>query len=80
MSSSILNSKIRGKKVEFLFDDENLISIALSIIWAKTNKKIESCIFEKDRVKLSYKKNGGRVYFDLQKSLSGFTFVDKVKR
>ena len=78
--SSSLNSKIRGKKIEFFSEDENLISIALSLIWLKTNKKIESCIFEKDRVKISYKKNEGRVYFDLQESLSGFTFIDKVKR
>jgi hypothetical protein len=78
--SSFLNSKIRGKKIEFFPEDENLISIALSLIWLKTNKKIESCIFEKDRVKISYKKNEGRVYFDLQESLSGFTFIDKVKR
>src|SRR5215469_14152650 len=81
MSSAQLNSKIRGQKIEFSSDeDENLILIALSLIWLKTNKKIESCIFEKDRVKISYKKNEGRVYFDLQESLSGFTFIDKVKR
>ena len=79
MSSSAFNSRIRGKKVEFLSEDEEkLISIALSLIWLKPDKKIDSCVFEKERVRISYKKNEGRVYFDLQESLSGFTFIDKV--
>src|SRR5215469_8290217 len=77
--SSFLNLKIRGKKIEFFPDDENFISTALSFIWMKTNKKIKSCIFKKDRVKISYKKNEERVYFNLQESLLGFTFIDKVK-
>ena len=80
-SSLTLNSKICGKKIDFFSDDnENLISIALSLIWLKTNKKIKSCIFEKDWVRVSCRKNEGHAYFDLQESLSGFTFIDKVKR
>ncbi|GBC10829.1 hypothetical protein RclHR1_09930004 [Rhizophagus clarus] len=54
---SVLNSKIRGKKVYLPDDDESLISTALSLVWTKTDKKINSCTFEQDRVKMSYKKN-----------------------
>ncbi|UZN99373.1 uncharacterized protein OCT59_000650 [Rhizophagus irregularis] len=50
--SSALNLKIRGKKVELLPEDEELIS-------------------------LSFKKNEGRVYFDLQESALDFTFINK---
>ena len=78
MSSSCLNSKIRGKKIFLSDDDENLISNALSLVWIKTNKKIQLCFFEEGRVKIEYKKNEGRIYIDLQ-SLSDFTFIDKVK-
>ena len=40
---STLNLRIRGKKVEFLSDDdEKLITKALSFVWIKTNKKIEA--------------------------------------
>jgi hypothetical protein len=78
-SSSTLNSRIRGKKVEFLSDDdEKLITRALSFVWIKTNKKIEACNFDQEKVKVSYKKNEGRVYFDLDESLSSFTFINKV--
>jgi hypothetical protein len=64
--SSVLNSKIRGnKKVDLSTEDYNLISTALSHIWIKTEKKVESCYFEQDKVRLSYK-NGVRTYFDLQ--------------
>ncbi|GBC33777.2 hypothetical protein GLOIN_2v1881506 [Rhizophagus irregularis DAOM 181602=DAOM 197198] len=76
--SSALNLKIRGKKVELLPEDEELISLALSIIWTKSNKKIESCNFDQDKVRLSFKKNEGRVYFDLQESALDFTFINKV--
>ena len=77
--SSALNSKIRGRKVEFLSeDDERLITIALSLVWIKTKKKIELCNFDQDKVRLFYKKNEGRVYFDLDESLSSFTFINKV--
>ncbi|POG64275.1 hypothetical protein GLOIN_2v1881506 [Rhizophagus irregularis DAOM 181602=DAOM 197198] len=75
--SSALNLKIRGKKVELLPEDEELISLALSIIWTKSNKKIESCNFDQDKVRLSFKKNEGRVYFDLQESALDFTFINK---
>ena len=68
--SSAFNSKIRGKKIVFSPEDENLISTALSVIWTRTNKNVESCYFDKDKVRLSFKKNEGRVYFDLQESLS----------
>ena len=78
-SSSTLNSRIRGKKVEFLSDDdEKLITRALSFVWIKTNKKIEACNFDQEKVKVSYKKNEGCVYFDLDESLSSFTFINKV--
>ena len=76
--SSTFNAKVRGKKVLLSDDDENLISTALSLIWIKTNKRIESCIFDKDRVRISYKNNEGRAYFDLQESSSSFTFINKV--
>src|ERR1700722_6533154 len=77
--SSTLNSRIRGKKVEFLSDDdEKLITRALSFVWIKTNKKIEACNFDQEKVKVSYKKNEGRVYFDLDESLLSFTFINKV--
>jgi hypothetical protein len=77
--SSTLNSRIRGKKVKFLSDDdEKLITRALSFVWIKTNKKIEACNFDQEKVKVSYKKNEGRVYFDLDESLSSFTFINKV--
>ncbi|GET63635.1 hypothetical protein GLOIN_2v1875277 [Rhizophagus irregularis DAOM 181602=DAOM 197198] len=75
--SSALNLKIRGKKVELLPEDEELISLALSIIWTKSNKKIESCNFDQDKVRLSFKKNEERVYFDLQESALDFTFINK---
>lgn len=64
----------KGKKI----DDENLILSALSLIWIKTNKKVESCYFDQDRVRMSFKKNEECVYFDLQESLSGFTIINKV--
>ena len=74
---SVLNSKIRGKKVYLPDDDETLISTALSFIWMKINKKIDSCIFEQDRARILYKKKEGRVYFELE-SLSNITFINKV--
>ena len=75
---SVLNSKIRGKKVYLPDDNESLISTALSLVWTKTDKKIDSCTFEQDRVRMSYKKNEGRIYFDLEELLLNFTFIDKV--
>jgi len=59
-------------------DDENLILSALSLIWIKTNKNVESCHFNQDRVRMSFKKNEGCVYFDLQETLSDFEFINKV--
>ena len=64
----------KGKKI----DDENLILSALSLIWIKTNKKVESCYFDQDRVRMSFKKNEECVYFDLQESLSDFAIINKV--
>jgi len=75
---SALNLNIRGRVIELLPEDNDLISIALSIIWKKTNKEVESCNFDQDKVKLSFKKNEGCVYFDLQESSSDFTFINKV--
>ncbi|GET50617.1 hypothetical protein GLOIN_2v1877145 [Rhizophagus irregularis DAOM 181602=DAOM 197198] len=75
--SSALNLKIREKKVELLPEDKELISLALLIIWTKSNKKIESCNFDQDKVRLSFKKNEGCVYFDLQESALDFTFINK---
>lgn len=64
--SSVFNLKIRGnKKLGLLPDDYNLISDALTLIWTKTEKKVESCYFEQDKVRLSCK-DGARIYFDLQ--------------
>ena len=76
--SAILNSKIRGKKA-FLPDDvENSVSTVLSYIWTVTNKKIDSCVFEQDKVRIIFKKNEGRMYIDLQELSSSFTFINKV--
>ncbi|CAB5130775.1 unnamed protein product [Rhizophagus irregularis] len=50
---SVLNSKIRGKKVYLPDDDESLISTALSLVWTKMDKKIDSCTFEQDRDNLA---------------------------
>ncbi|GET64575.1 hypothetical protein GLOIN_2v1470718 [Rhizophagus irregularis DAOM 181602=DAOM 197198] len=47
---SVLNSKIHRKKVYLPDDDESLISTALSLVWTKTDKKIDSCTFEQDRL------------------------------
>ena len=44
--ATAFNSKIHEKKVELSSDEENLLSTALSIIWLKTNKNVESCIFD----------------------------------
>lgn len=54
-------------------DDENLILSALTLIWIKTNKNVESCYFDQDRVKMSFKKIEGCIYFDLQE-----LFINKV--
>ena len=73
-TSATLNSKIRGeKRIEFSEDDKNLISTALSLIWQKTEKKVEVCWFERDKVRLSYNKNEGYTYFDLNDQASDFS-------
>ncbi|UZO24414.1 uncharacterized protein OCT59_016716 [Rhizophagus irregularis] len=74
---SVLNSKICEKKVYLSDDNESLISTALFLVWTKTDKNIDLCTFEQDRVRMSYKKNEGHIYFDLEESLSNFTFIDK---
>ncbi|RGB30677.1 hypothetical protein C1646_765042 [Rhizophagus diaphanus] len=74
---SVLNSKIRKKNVYLSDNDESLILTALSLIWTKTNKKIDLCTFEQDRIRMSYKKNEGHIYFELEESLSNFIFKDK---
>ncbi|PKY33791.1 hypothetical protein RhiirB3_452995 [Rhizophagus irregularis] len=74
---SVLNSKIRRKKVYLPDDDESLISTVLFLVWTKTNEKIDSCTFEQNRVRMSYKKNEGHIYFDLKESLLNFTFINK---
>ena len=66
--SEFLNSKIRGKKIDISERDKNLISGALSLIWMKTDQKVEQCCFESDAVKISYSRNEGRGYFDLYES------------
>ena len=68
--SAVSNERVRGKKIEMSSEDRNLISKALSIIWQKTDKNVESYFFEKDKVRLVYKKNKGRTYFDLFDELS----------
>jgi len=77
--SATFNSKIRGKKIEFAEDEENLISKALSFIWIKTNKKVKSCSFEKCRATIFFGKEG-RAYFDLvdREFLSDFTTENEV--
>ena len=68
--SAVSNERVREKKIEMSSEDRNLISKALSIIWQKTDKNVESYFFEKDKVRLVYKKNKGRTYFDLFDELS----------
>ena len=68
--SEVSNERVRGKKIEMSSEDRNLISKALSIIWQKTDKNVKSCFFEKNKVRLVYKKNKGRTYFDLFDELS----------
>ena len=63
--ATAFNSKICGKRVELSSDEKNLLLTALSIIWLKTNKNVELCIFDQDKVRLTYGKNGERVYFNL---------------
>ncbi|EXX64025.1 uncharacterized protein OCT59_014144 [Rhizophagus irregularis] len=67
MSSKILNSKNRGKLFNVSERDKNLISGALSLIWVKTNHKVETCTFEGDVVTLSY--NHKLRYFDIYESI-----------
>ncbi|PKK55377.1 hypothetical protein RhiirC2_802565, partial [Rhizophagus irregularis] len=50
---SVLNSKIHGKKVYLFDDNESLISTALSLVWTKTDKKIDLCTFKQDRDNLA---------------------------
>ena len=69
ISSSIFNSRVRGKKFELNENDKSLITEALSLIWIKTNKNVASCQFEKNKVMLSCIK-GGHIYFDLVGDLS----------
>jgi len=66
--SSIFNSRVRGKKLEFNENDKSSITKALSLIWIKTNKMVNSCLFERNKVTLSCK--GSRIYFDLVEDLS----------
>src|ERR1043166_10179633 len=67
--STILNEKLRGKKLNISSDKKNLISNALSLVWSITNKKIESCTFltknTGDVVKIIYKGGEGSFFFDL---------------
>ncbi|PKB94820.1 hypothetical protein RhiirA5_437982 [Rhizophagus irregularis] len=75
--SAILNSKICGKKA-FLPDNvENSVSTVLSHILTVINKKIDSCVFEQNKVRIIFKKNEGRTYIDLQELSSSFTFINK---
>ncbi|POG55039.1 hypothetical protein GLOIN_2v1849273 [Rhizophagus irregularis DAOM 181602=DAOM 197198] len=41
------------------------------------NKKIDSCVFEQNKVRIIFKKNEGRTYIDLQELSSSFTFINK---
>ncbi|GBC04096.1 hypothetical protein RclHR1_05500011 [Rhizophagus clarus] len=63
------NSKIREKKINISEYNKNLISDALSLIWVKTDHKVDTCSFEKNVVKVSYKQDEGYEYFDLHESL-----------
>ena len=62
--SSVFNSRVRGKKIEFNEKDKSLVLKALSLIWAKTSKQVKSCSFERNKVTVCCSK-GGRIYFDL---------------
>jgi hypothetical protein len=62
------NSKIHEKKINDFEYNKNLISDALSLIWIKTDHKVETCYFEKNVVRVSYKKNEGYGYFDINDS------------
>ena len=66
--SSVLNSRIRGNRMNFSEKDQTLISKALAIIWIKTNKKVESCLFERNKATV-YCNKSGRFYFDLVEEL-----------
>ena len=61
--SSVFNLRVRNK-IEVNENDKSLISKALSIIWMKTNKKVESCLFERNKATVCCNKSG-RIYFDL---------------
>jgi hypothetical protein len=63
--SSTFNAKIRDKRLEFTEVDKELISKALSFIWIKTSKKVESCKFERNKVTICCSKGEGFAYFDL---------------
>ena len=67
--SSVFNSRVRGKKLELNENDQSLIAKALSLIWLKTSKKVESCLFERNKVMVSCNRSG-RMYFDLDEELS----------
>lgn len=67
------NSKIRGKKINISEYNKNIISDALSLIWIKTDHKVETCYFERNAVRVSYKKNEGYGYFDLNESFEEFS-------
>src|SRR4051794_22129217 len=41
---------------------ENSVSTVLSLIWTVTNKKIDSYVFEQDKVRITFKKNKGCIY------------------
>ena len=61
--TSVFNSRVRNK-MEFSENDKSLISKALSIIWMKTDKRVESCLFERNKATVCCNKSG-RIYFDL---------------
>jgi hypothetical protein len=75
--STVLNKKLRGKKIDISSHNISLISNALSLVWSIANKKIESCTFLSkdtgDVVKITYRK-GEALFLDLhnEESLSDF--------
>ena len=67
-----MSKKIPGSNVktfEFSEIDKQLILKALSFIWVKTNKEVESCWFKTNKAMI-FLEGGGCAYFDLDEKLS----------
>src|ERR1051325_21740 len=74
MSKEIPRSNI--KTFEFSEIDKQLILKALSFIWVKTNKKVESCWFKRNKAMI-FMEEGGCAYFNLDEELSSDKVIVK---